>query len=601
MAISYVGGKGAGAAGQGGGSISLTSGLTGGSGGSPLEGDLVVVTVSVGTAGRQPTISISTPSGYTALTAQRTTATSFDANVQTCYKIMGSTPDTTVTIPASGNNQDGISYAIQVFRGVNAATPIDVTSTYATGTGTALVNPAAITPLTSGAWIVVCGGGAATTGANYTAGYLTNLVTNFGSDTNDSLIGCGYYTGWTSGSYDPAAFGGGSNTANDGWGCTTIALRPKPNPQTLTQSSRFDNSNSFYAAVVSHGLTQSSRFDNSNSFYAATVTPGAVTLTQSSRFDNSNSFNAHTVNHGLTQSARFDNSNSFYAATVNHGLMQGSTFANSGSFYSGTVSHGLTQASRFDSSNDFYAAVVSLGGTQTLLPSLLSNSNSFYAPVVSHGLIQATRFDNNSAFYAETVSHGLAQASRFDNSAAFYSVTVTAPGATQSLIQNTVFDDQDSFYAATVTTGPVTLVQDSLFTNANQFFGVIVDAATQSVQATYGTLREYFGALEKNRKKLKKAKAKIRTAIKQAAQAEIEQDEPISINRIERAIENEGIAVDEQFYVITLQILKSLEHKQIKAKIQQAIRDIEERIRQIIKAEKLKQEEDELMLIMTMI
>jgi hypothetical protein len=226
MAISYVGGKGAGSAGQGGGSISLTTGLTGGSGGAPLEGDLVVVTVSVGTQARQPTIAISTPSGYTPLTAQRTTATTYDTNVQTCYKVMGSTPDTSVTIPASGNIADGISYVIQVFRGVDTANPMDVTPTYATGSGvTAAPDPAAITPTTAGAWIVCCGGAAANAGGTMTASYLTNFLAYNGADTNDALIGCGYYTGWTSGSYDPAQFTGFAN-ANNSWGATTLALRP---------------------------------------------------------------------------------------------------------------------------------------------------------------------------------------------------------------------------------------------------------------------------------------------------------------------------------------------------------------------------------------
>lgn len=227
MAISYVGGKGAGTAGQGGGSVDLTTGLAGGSGGAPIEGDLVVVTVSVGTAARAPTIAISTPSGYTPLTAQRTTATTYDTNVQTCYKVMGSTPDTTVTIPGSGNNADGIAYTIQVFRGVDPTTPMDVTPTYATGSGTnSNPNPAAITPVTAGAWIVCCGGGAAAAGAVYTAGYLTNLLTFNGPDTNDGTVGSGYYTGWTSGSYDPAAFGGGNANAANSWGATTLALRP---------------------------------------------------------------------------------------------------------------------------------------------------------------------------------------------------------------------------------------------------------------------------------------------------------------------------------------------------------------------------------------
>jgi hypothetical protein len=236
VAISYVGGKGAGTAGQGGGSITLTTGLTGGSGGAPIAGDLVVVTVSVGTQARAPTLAISTPSGYTALTAQRTTATTYDTNVQTCYKVMGGTPDTAVTIPASGNNADGIAYTIQVFRGVDGTTPMDATPTYATGSGTDnRPNPAAITPVTAGAWIVCCGGGAAAAGTTlYTAAYLTNLLTYNGADTNDGTVGSGYYTGWTSGAYDPAVFGGGSVNAANSWGATTLALRPAVNNYTLT-------------------------------------------------------------------------------------------------------------------------------------------------------------------------------------------------------------------------------------------------------------------------------------------------------------------------------------------------------------------------------
>jgi hypothetical protein len=229
-AITYVGGKGAGTAGQGGGSISLTTGLTGGSGGAPIADDLVVVTVSVGTQARQPTLAISTPTGYTALTPQRTTSTTYDTNVQTSYKKMGSSPDTSVTIPASGNNADGISYTIQVFRGVDPATPMDVTPTYATGQATNnRPDPAAIQPVTPGAWIVVCGGGAAGIGTTlYTAAYLTNFLTYNGADTNDGTVGTGYYTGWSSGSYDPAVFGGGSVNAANSWGATTIALRPIP-------------------------------------------------------------------------------------------------------------------------------------------------------------------------------------------------------------------------------------------------------------------------------------------------------------------------------------------------------------------------------------
>jgi len=190
-------------------------------------GDLVVVTVSTGTQGRQPNL---TPTGYTALTAQRTTATTYDTNVQTSYKFMPAPPDTSVTIPATGNTADGQAYTIHVFAGVDQTTPLDVTPTYATGTGVDNIpDPPAITPSTAGAWIYIGGGGAASTGTTlYTASYLSGFLSYNGADTNDGTVGAGYYGSWTSGSYDGAKFGGGNVNSANSWGCTTVALRPAP-------------------------------------------------------------------------------------------------------------------------------------------------------------------------------------------------------------------------------------------------------------------------------------------------------------------------------------------------------------------------------------
>jgi len=239
LAISYVGGRGAGTAGQGGGSVAISTGLTGGSGGAPIAGDLVLVTISVGTAARQPALTIATPTGFTALTANRTTSTTYDTNVRTSWKFMTSTPDTAVTIPASGNNNDGIAYVIQVFRGVDPASFPQVTPTYAVNQATDnLPDPASITPNAASSAIVICGGGAAAAGGTYTAGYLTNFLTYNGPDTNDGNVGCGYLLNQASGTpYDGAKFGGGSVNAANSWGCTTIALNPLVNAYVLTAGS----------------------------------------------------------------------------------------------------------------------------------------------------------------------------------------------------------------------------------------------------------------------------------------------------------------------------------------------------------------------------
>lgn len=226
MAITYRGGKFSGTAGAGGGNIAINSGLAGGSGAAALAGDLVVITVAVGTAARNPTIAIALPPGFTPLTLNHTTASAIDISVQTCYKIMPATPDLVVQIPSSGNNADGIAWTIQVFKGVDPTTPMDVAATFATGSGTDnLPDPLTITPTTAGAWIVVCGGGAGGTGGTYTAAYLTNFLTANGADTNDASVGSGYLVA-PGGAYDPAKFGGGEVNAANSWGASTLALRP---------------------------------------------------------------------------------------------------------------------------------------------------------------------------------------------------------------------------------------------------------------------------------------------------------------------------------------------------------------------------------------
>jgi len=225
MAITYVGGRGAGRAGSTSTvDVPINVGLAGGSGAGALAGDLVVVTVCTGTQARQPGL---VPSGYTPLTANLTTDTTYDTNVQTSYKFMPGTPDTVVTIPSTGHIDDGQGYAIQVFRGVDPSTPMDVTPQYIVETGVNTIpDPPAIEPVTAGAWIVCCGGGAGATAAALTTSELTGFITFRGNDVTDGTVGCGYYTGWTSGSYDPAHWGGGSTNAANSWGCTTLALRP---------------------------------------------------------------------------------------------------------------------------------------------------------------------------------------------------------------------------------------------------------------------------------------------------------------------------------------------------------------------------------------
>lgn len=203
----------------------VTFALTGGSNSTPQAGDLVVVSITVSSTADRA-VSVVTPTGYTSLTELYQNDT-YDVNLGLSYKFMGSTPDTTFQLPSTGNAADAQSYTVHVYRGVDTNNPLDVAAVTAGGINSRTVNPGAITPVTPGAWIHVVGAGAGATGGTYTAAYLSGFLTNTQADTNDSIIGAGYYSGWTSGAYDPAAFGaGGTTTTNDSWAAYTIALRP---------------------------------------------------------------------------------------------------------------------------------------------------------------------------------------------------------------------------------------------------------------------------------------------------------------------------------------------------------------------------------------
>jgi len=224
MAITYVGGQVGGRAGST-STTNITFALSGGSDTTPQAGDLVVIGCAVGSQGRTPACAIS---GYTAGTQQDANGTTYDTSLNKSYKFMGLTPDTTFTLPSTGNIADAQRYTVQVWRGVDPANPFDVADVVATGTATGRPNPGSITPTTSGAVVGIIGAGAAGTGAAYTApaNYTTNFLTGTTADTNDAMIGSGYRS-WTSGAEDPAAYTGGTTNAADSWAAFTYALRPE--------------------------------------------------------------------------------------------------------------------------------------------------------------------------------------------------------------------------------------------------------------------------------------------------------------------------------------------------------------------------------------
>lgn len=225
MAITYVGGRIGNAAGStsAGITVSLTA-LSGGSGTTALAGDLVVVAVSTG-SNTDRNIGVSTDD-YTEVVELYADDT-IDTNLSVSYKIMGSTPDTSVVTTPSGSADDAISVCVSVWRGVDSTNILDVVYQSNTGINSGLPTPPAITPITSGAIILCIGanGHSKTTGT-FTTATLDNFITSVRNDTYDTTTGIGSYA-WSSGTYTPAQFGfTETDSSQFSWCAVTLALRP---------------------------------------------------------------------------------------------------------------------------------------------------------------------------------------------------------------------------------------------------------------------------------------------------------------------------------------------------------------------------------------
>lgn len=222
--ISYVGGRTQTSTSTAAITVSLT-GLTGGLATAPIEGDLVVVVRALA-AGAATDVDLTTSStGWTEL-VDLYSNDNRSTNLAIYYKRMGATPDTSIVLSAHASGQSS-GFAVQVFRGVDAGTPFDVTSTTATASDTVLPNPPAITPTTQNALILIAGGAAHDDQTDtFGASYLTNFLSAGSSTSFDATVGMGYVS-WTSGTYDPAAWTfSGTDTLSYSNASVTMALRP---------------------------------------------------------------------------------------------------------------------------------------------------------------------------------------------------------------------------------------------------------------------------------------------------------------------------------------------------------------------------------------
>lgn len=167
--------------------------------------------------------------GYTTI-AEVYANRSRDSNLLVAYKFMGTQPDLEIIIPPTGSTDEAGAVAIQAYRGVNLDTPLDVTTTTQGFGSTVIPTPPDITPVTTGAKIIIVGSGSHSRGDSvvYEASYLSNFLSiSHNASNTDAIIGIGHVD-WSGGTYDPArfTFTGFDNTSNFSSNAVTMALKP---------------------------------------------------------------------------------------------------------------------------------------------------------------------------------------------------------------------------------------------------------------------------------------------------------------------------------------------------------------------------------------
>lgn len=223
-AIAYVGGSIQGSAGTTSNiSFGITS-LSGGVASAPATGDLVVIFWCISSDSTDPTAS-QYIDGYTELTRVLPPGTeSRRATLIVGYKVMGATPDTSVTmIGGTANNRNAGIAAVSVWRNVGTVGSY----TTASGTGTIIATPPAITPTQTGS-VVLCAGTAGLSRNNrtYTSSDLSNFMVLWEDESVDCTTGVGSFA-WTSGTFTPATFGlSGSDQSGNEWVALSMILEP---------------------------------------------------------------------------------------------------------------------------------------------------------------------------------------------------------------------------------------------------------------------------------------------------------------------------------------------------------------------------------------
>lgn len=213
------------------GSTSLTT-LVGGLDTQPATGDLILIGYTLAdTANAALVLKSAGGTDYTLVDSELFANDNRDMNMRVAYRFAGGSPDTSfIYDDGYGGDSGATVLLVQVWRGVNAATPLDVAAVPATGTNTGQPNPGSITPVTAGAVIASFAAGSAVTGAT-PADLVSSDYTEFwpasrAAGLYASNAAAHGYKNWVGGAFDPSGYTGGSTSTADAWASMLVALRP---------------------------------------------------------------------------------------------------------------------------------------------------------------------------------------------------------------------------------------------------------------------------------------------------------------------------------------------------------------------------------------
>lgn len=216
-------------------SLTIPFSLSGGLSSTPAPGDLVLVSFATGSTVNR-TMAI-TPTGGTA-TAYSTVADlyandTYDTNLGVFYKKMESPVDTGIILPnGTFATTDAGAVTIQVWRGVDSTTPLDVAITSQAAPDSANAVIPGIETVTNNSLIVCIGAGAHNAGTvTYSApSFFTDFLTVGSDGTNDVSLGTGSYVKDYAGACVNSIFTlSATDSTSFSYASVTLALRPASN------------------------------------------------------------------------------------------------------------------------------------------------------------------------------------------------------------------------------------------------------------------------------------------------------------------------------------------------------------------------------------